>query len=63
MSSGVGADGFVMGLAKLLISFGKGLLEWSVGLGKGLHCGVGMQLVDGVSCLQGCSLMWLGAVV
>ena len=36
MSSGVGIDGLVMGLAELLIGLGKGLLEWLMNLGKGL---------------------------
>ena len=39
MSSGVGADGLVMGLALLFMGPGKAFLEWSMGLGQ---CGVGM---------------------
>ena len=42
MSSGVDADGLVMGLAEWLMGLEKGLLEQSVGLGKGLWCVVGM---------------------
>ena len=42
MSSSVGTEGLVMGLAELLDGHGKDLLEWSMGLGKGLLCGVGM---------------------
>ena len=30
----------------LLMGLEKGLLEQSVGLGKGLQCGIGIQLVD-----------------
>ena len=53
MSSGVGTDGLVMGLAELLMDLEEGLLEWLMGFGKGLWCGVGMCLVDGKQLLAG----------
>ena len=38
----MGTDCLVIGLVLLLMGLGKGLLEWSMGVGKGLQCGVGM---------------------
>ena len=38
ISWGVGTDGPVMGLAVLLMGLGKGLLQQSVSIRKGLWC-------------------------